>query len=61
MCLKCRRSTLECLIYMIYRLDSGTKVIQGVLLYKRNIRKTQKNSPKVCFFEKRATVFLILV
>ena len=51
---------LQGLIYMIYGVDLGRKGIQGVLLYKRNIRKNSKISAKVCVFEKRL-VFLILV
>ena len=46
---------------MIYGVDLGRKGIQGVLLYKRNIRKNSKISAKVYIFEKKATVFLILV
>ena len=46
---------------MIYGVELGRKGIQGVLLYKRNIRKNSKISAKVYIFEKKAAVFLILV
>ena len=46
---------------MIYGVELGRKGIQGVLLYKRNIRKNSKISAKVYIFENKAAVFLILV